>query len=279
MRPGKGVLKDRNANVSNVVITSREGPIATVTLNNPAGRNMISPEQSAGIRLACEQINDDPTIACVVLNAAGDVFSAGGNIKNMYNRTDHFAGNAAEIRRSYEKGVQQIARALYGLEAPVIAAVNGAAMGAGLDIAMMCDIRICSDNATFAESFIRLGLTSAAGGAWFLTRQLGYSRALELTLSGDTVDAARALELGIVSQVTTPAELMPAALAIAKRIARHPPHSIRLNKRLLRESARLDLPAALEMAASMQAIVQQTEDQYEAVAAAVEKRKPEYKGR
>ena len=262
-----------------VLKISREGGVVTLTIDDPATRNGLSPALTFALVAACEAVNADMDVRCVILTAAGDVFCAGGNVKAMYARTGHFAGTAAEIRRSYQNGVQSIARALYGLEVPVIAAVNGAAMGAGLDFAAMCNIRIASDNATFAESFIKLGLTSAAGGAWFLTRAIGPSAAAEMALTGDTIDASQALAIGLVSRVTARESLMDEARGLAERIARHPAHSIRLNTRLLRESARVDLSAALEIAASMQAVVQQTEDQYEAVAAAVEKRKPVYKGR
>jgi enoyl-CoA hydratase/carnithine racemase len=219
------------------------------------------------------------TDGCAILTGEGDVFCAGGNIKDMYARSNHFAGNAAEIRRNYINGVQAIARSLYDLEVPIIAAVNGPAMGAGLDFAVMCTLRIASQRAKFAESFIKLGLTSGAGGAWFLTRAIGTAAAAELTLTGDEVDAQRALSLGLVSRVVAPELLLDEARALAARIVRHPLHSVRLNRRLLRESARVDLAAALELAAAMQAIVQQTQDQHEAVAAVVEKRPPVYKNR
>jgi enoyl-CoA hydratase/carnithine racemase len=262
-----------------IITSSREGAVVTIVINDPAGHNTISPQLIQGLVSACAAVDADPTVGCVILTAVGDIFCAGGNIKAMYAREGHFAGNAAEIRRSYITGVQSIARALFAIEVPVIAAVNGAAMGAGLDIAMMCPIRIACDHARFAESFINLGLTSAAGGAWFLARGIGGSAAAEMTLTGDRVDAQDALRLGIVSRVVRADDLLPTAQAIAARIVRHPIQSIRLNTRLLRESARLDLTASLELAAAMQAIVQQTDDQYEAVAATVEKRKPQYKGR
>lgn len=269
----------RKSIVSDAVTVTIEQAVAVITLNSPEQRNMISPALTGGLVAACRTVGSDATVACAVLTANGRVFSAGGNIKNMYRRADHFAGNAAEIRQSYANGVQQIARAMHSLDVPVIAAVNGAAIGAGLDIAMMCDIRIAAEEASFAESFIKLGLVSAAGGAWFLTRAIGGSAAAEMTLTGDTVDARRALALGIVSRVVAADQLMPTAMEIARRIARHPPQSVRLNTRLLRESARLDLWTSLELAANMQAIVQQTEDQHEAVAAVVEKREPVFKGR
>ena len=261
-----------------VLRIDRDGPVLTLTIDDPATRNALSPALTRAIVAACAAANEDIGVSCVILTGAGDVFCAGGNIKDMYARANHFAGNAAEIRRTYMTGVQTIARALYDLEVPSIAAVNGAAMGAGMDFATMCTMRIASDRANFAESFIKLGLTSAAGGAWFLTRAIGTSAAAEMALTGDTIDAARALEIGLVSRVVPHAALLDEARALAARITRHPAHSIRLNTRLLRESARLDLPAALEIASAMQAVVQQTGDQYEAVAAAVEKRNPDFKG-
>lgn len=265
--------------MSNVLKMHREGAVVTLTMDDPATRNALSPALTDQLVAACAAINADLSVGCVILTGAGDVFCAGGNIKDMYARANHFAGNAAEIRRTYQNGVQTIAKALYDLEVPTIAAVNGAAMGAGMDFATMCTMRIASQGAKFAESFIKLGLTSAAGGAWFLNRAIGSSAAAEMALTGDTIDAARALEIGLVSRVVPPERLLGEANALALRIARHPPHSIRLNARLLRESARLDLGASLEIAAAMQAVVQQTDDQHEAVAAAVEKRAPGFKGK
>ncbi len=178
----------------------------------------------------------------MILTGAGDVFCAGGNIKDMYARANHFVGNAAEIRRTYQGGVQTIARALYDLEVPAIAAVNGAAMGAGMDFATMYAIRIASETARFAESFIEPGLTSAAGGAWFVNRAIGTSAAAETALTGDTIDAARALKIGLVSRVVAPERLLDEAQALAARITRHPVHSIRLRLTPLTGTTRLTPP-------------------------------------
>lgn len=257
----------------------REGHLAILTIDDPETRNALSPELHRAIAAECAAINADLSVKCVILTAAGDVFCAGGNIKDMYERTNHFAGNAAELRNTYVNGVQTIAKALYNIEVPVLAAINGPAIGAGMDIAAMCTIRIASERAKFAESFIKLGLTSAAGGAWFLNRALGASMAAELTLTGETIDAQEALRIGFVSRVVAHDRLMDEALTLAAKITRHPVHSIRLNTRLLREAARLDLYAALEIGAGMQAVVQQTADQYEAVAAAIERRPPVFNGR
>lgn len=272
-------LNAEQADVDRKVLrVNREGPLAIFQIDDPGTRNALSPALTRQLVAACDVVNADMAISCVILTAVGDVFCAGGNIKDMYARANHFAGNAAEIRRHYLHGVQSIARALYDLEVPSIAAVNGPAMGAGMDFATMCTMRIASEHARFAESFIKLGLTSAAGGAWFLNRAIGTAAAAEMALTGDTLDARQALDIGLVSQVVKHDDLLDSARALAARITRHPPHSIRLNTRLLRESARLDLGASLELAASMQAVVQQTDDQYEAVAAAVERRSPDFKG-
>lgn len=272
-------MTSASADERTVLKVEREGPLAIFTIDDPETRNALSPQLTRQLVAACAEANADMSVGCVILTAAGTVFCAGGNLKDMYARANHFAGNAAEIRRTYINGVQTIARALYDLEVPSIAAVNGPAMGAGMDFATMCTLRIASDKAKFAESFIKLGLTSAAGGAWFLSRAVGQQRAAEMALTGETIDASQAVELGLVLKSVPHDSLMDEARALAARITRHPLHSVRLNTRLLRESARLDLSASLEIAAAMQAVVQQTDDQYEAVAAAVEKRAPSYTGR
>ena len=158
-----------------VLKISRDGPVVTMTIDDPTTRNALSPQLRAELVAALEAINADMGVSCAILTGAGDVFCAGGNLKAMYAREGHFAGNTAETRRSYMHGVQTIARAMYDCEVPLIAAVNGAAMGAGMDFATMCTIRIASNRAKFAENFIKLGLTSAAGGAWFLNRAIGTS--------------------------------------------------------------------------------------------------------
>jgi enoyl-CoA hydratase/carnithine racemase len=257
----------------------RQGAVAVVTLDSPDQRNTISVPMVDGIVEACRRASEDLTVGCMVITAAGSMFCAGGNIRDMHERRGHFGTAPAEVRRAYMSGVQRLARTLHAVEVPVIAAVNGAAMGAGFDLALMCDLRIAASDAVFGESFINVGLVSGAGGAWLLTRAAGPATAALLTLTGDRIDAARAHELGIVTSVVPREQLLPEALALAGRIARHPVHTIRMNTRLLRDAPRLDLQAALEQAAALQAIVQQTHDHHEAVSAFIEKRAPRYEGR
>jgi enoyl-CoA hydratase/carnithine racemase len=256
-----------------------DGRVAIATLNRSASRNALDDEMADALVAACERVNADLGVSCVVLASNGPAFCAGGNVKDMYARNGMFGGTAAEMRRAYRAGIQRIPLAFYALEVPVVAAVGGPAIGAGCDLAMMCDIRLASHEATFAESFIRLGLISGDGGAWWLQRIAGVSRAYQMTLTGDAISAEQAATWGIVSSVHPAQDLLKEAIALAQRIASHPPHSVRLNKRLLRESERSSLAQSLELAAALQSIAQHTEDLREGVSAMVEKRKPEFRGR
>jgi enoyl-CoA hydratase/carnithine racemase len=264
--------------MSEAVLYAQDGAVVTLTLNEPDTRNAMSPAIIDALVAACARVNADMTVGCVVVTGIGKGFSSGGNIKEMRDKKGLFDGTPAEIRRGYLHGIQRVPLALYDLETPVIAAVNGAAIGAGCDLALMCDIRIAADDAQFAESFMRVGLVSGDGGAWFLPRVVGLSRAYEMTFTGDFIDATRAVEMGLASRAVPAARLMDEAMALARRIAAQPPHSLRMCKKLLRDAMTIGLPASLEMAASMQALAQHTADQHEAVMALFEKRAPHFTG-
>ena len=161
---------------------------------------------------------------------------------------------------------------------PIIAAVNGPAIGAGLDLACMCDLRIAGKSAKFAESFVKLGIIPGDGGAWLLQRVVGFSKAAEMSLTGDMLDAEEALACGLVSRVVPDEDLLDAARALAAKIAANPPFAVRMTKRLLWEARRADLATVLEMSAAMQAVAHATGDHEEAVDAFLEKRTPQFKG-
>ncbi|MFL9828495.1 enoyl-CoA hydratase-related protein, partial [Rhodoplanes sp. SY1] len=184
-----------------------------------------------------------------------------------------------QIAEQYRVGIQRIPMAMWKLDVPAIAAVNGPAIGAGCDLACMCDIRIASDRAVFAESFVKVGIVPGDGGSWLLPRVVGYARAAEMAFTGDPIDADEAREIGLVSRVVPHDQLMTVAFEMAGRIAANPPHALRWTKRLLRESQIARLDTVLEMAAAYQALSHQTEDHAEAVAALLEKRRPVFKGR
>jgi enoyl-CoA hydratase/carnithine racemase len=252
--------------------------IVTLTMNEPERRNPLTGNTAVEEMLAAiARIEADRSVRAVILTGAGTAFSSGGNIRDMER---HASGSVPgmEIRQDYRRGIQQLPLALFNLEVPVIAAVNGAAIGAGLDLACMCDIRIASEHAKFAESFVKLGIIPGDGGAWLLPRIIGLSRAAELTFTGQTIDAQQALEWNLVSRVVPHDALLPSAQDLARSIAANPPHAVRLAKRLLREGMHCRLDTLLEMSAAYQALSHQTADHREAVSAFIEKRSPAFNG-
>jgi len=230
-----------------------DGPVQLWTIDLPdVGNAITGADVIAAFEAGVDAANRDNTIRAVILTGAGKIFSAGGNVKEMADRRGMFGLAAIDQRRAYIDGIQRIPRALGRLEVPLIAAVNGAAIGAGCDLAMMCDIRIASERASFAESFVQLGLIPGDGGTWFLPRAIGYARAAELTFTGERIDAATALEWGLVSRVVAHDDVLREARALADRIAVNPPHALRMAKRLLQESITGSLESTLSMAAAMQ---------------------------
>ena len=265
---------------STPLLVERSGHVETWTVNLPDQRNPIS--DPGVVEALCRQVaavNADHAVRAVVLTGAGSAFSAGGNVKDMADRKGMFGGSPYELRDGYRNGIQRIPRALYHCEVPVVAAVNGPAVGAGCDLAMMCDMRVASSRSFFAESFVQLGIIPGDGGAWLLTKAIGPARAAEMALTGDRVKPEQALEWGLVNQVVEPDELMDAAHALAGRVAKNPPHSVRMAKRLLRESQHQSLESLLELSAAMQALAHHTEDHTEALGAFLDKRSPEFEGR
>lgn len=258
----------------------RDDAILTVRMDSPDTRNALStPSQMQEFVDLCAAVRLDRSIKVVVLTGNGPAFCAGGNVKDMAERGGIFAGSPYEVSESYRNGIQRIPACLYNLDVPVIAAVNGPAIGAGLDLACMCDVRIAADSARFAESFVKLGIVPGDGGAWLLPRIVGMPKASLMALTGDTIDAATALAWGLVTEVVPAAQLESAALAIARRMAVNPSHGLRLTKRLLREGQHMRLDSLLEMSAAYQALAHHTEDHVEAVAAFLGKRAPLYQGR
>jgi enoyl-CoA hydratase/carnithine racemase len=263
-----------------MILQSRDGPILTITLNLPEKRNPISDTGMVDALIAAMEAADrDILVRCVILTGAGTAFSSGGDLKAMRPDAGGLrAGNPVETRRNYKYGIQRLPLTFQALEVPVVAAINGPAIGAGLDLATMCDVRVAAESAKFAESFVRLGIIPGDGGAWLLPRIIGFSRATELALTGEMIDAAEALQIGLVSHVVPDTDLMAKAQEIATKIAANPPHAVRMTKRLLREGQTADLKNILELSAAMQSLAHNTRDNDEAITAFIEKRKPEFKG-
>ena len=227
---------------------------------------------------ACEAINANRDIRCVILTGAGRAFSAGGDVKAMKAREGAFAGNGVTIRDGYRNNIHRVVRSIYGLEVPCVAAVNGAAIGLGCDVACMADIRIASDTARFGVTFLKLGLIPGDGGAWLLPRTVGMSRAAELLFTGDVIDAATAEKWGLVSRTVPHDTLMDEAMALATRIAQQPPHALRLAKSLLKHGQTTSYDTLMEMSAAAQAISHLTHDHMEGVDALLEKRPAVFTG-
>lgn len=256
----------------------QQGHVVTLTLNQPERRNPLTGNTIVDELLdAIDRIEADNNVRAVILTGAGTAFSTGGSLDEMERQSSGEVGGM-EIRRDYRRGIQRLPLALFNLEVPVIAAVNGPAMGAGLDLACMCDMRIASENALFAESFVKLGIIPGDGGAWLLPRIIGLSRAAEMTFTARPIDARKALEWNLVSQVVPAEQLMATANELADAVAANPPHAVRMAKRLLREGMHTRLDTLLELSASFQAMSHQTADHREAVAAFREKRKAVFTG-
>jgi enoyl-CoA hydratase/carnithine racemase len=209
--------------------------------------------------------NQNKNVSVLILTGGGSAFSSGGNVKDMADKKGIFSGTMLEIQEQYRRGIQQLPLALNKAEIPLIAAVNGPAIGAGFDLACMCDLRIGSSRALVGETFINLGLIPGDGGAWFLQRLVGYQRAAELTLTGRLVDAKEAHELGLFLDVVAPEELLPCAQSLAAQIAGKPPQALRSTKRLLKLAQQTELPDFLDVCASVQAIAHHTDEHHEAV--------------
>lgn len=264
--------------MSKFLKVEKEGALVILTMNQPEMRNVLTGNTAVEEFVeACAMIEADPSVKAVILTGEGPIFSAGGNINDMHRQLEGLKSGEitpAGIADEYRNGIQRIPLALHNLDIPVIAAVNGGAIGAGCDLACMCDIRICADTAFFAESFVKVGLIPGDGGAWFLPRVVGVSRAAEMALTGDRISPDQALAWGLVSRVVPADQLMTAARELAGRITVNPGVTLRLTKRLLRESGHSRLDSLLELSANYQAMAHFTPQHQEAVTAFIEKRKP-----
>lgn len=243
-----------------------ESRVATLTLNRHDLRNALTGTTLIDdVVSVAEWVNRCDEVSALVITGAGSAFCAGGNIKDMAERSGDFAGDAAEVAERYRHGIQRIPLALQAVEVPIIAAVNGPAIGAGFDLANMADIRIASTRAKFGETFLNLGIIPGDGGAWFMQRLIGYQKAFELTLTGRIVEAEEAKALGLVLEVVEPEALMPRALELASRIAAQPPKATRLTKRLMKIAQRMELKDFLDLCACFQGMCHNEPEHMEAL--------------
>jgi enoyl-CoA hydratase/carnithine racemase len=251
------------------------GHIATITLNRPDAKNAFSPEMISLWREHLEEAKNDDGIRVVIVTGKGDTFCSGGDIRDMADGKL----KSWDMKRFLWDGVHRIVLTLEDLDKPVIAAINGAAMGAGMDMAIMCDLRVCSDKAKLAESYIMMGLVPGDGGAYFLPRLVGVSKALELLLTGEVVNPEEALRLGIINRIVPHGSLMEETLKLAEKIAGKPPLAVRMMKRAVYQAQTSTLRAHLDYISSQLSLLSETEDHVEAAKAFLEKRRPVFTGK
>ena len=259
------------------LLYSVEDRIATLTLNRPERLNALGDTLRDDVYDAVTKSAADPNVGVLVITGAGRGFCSGGDVKAMSERDQ--SGEAPPPSERWAPIRDRIILALRNCPKPVIAAVNGAAAGAGMNLALACDMRIASTAAKFSQAFVKRGLHPDWGGTWFLPRIVGSAKAFELIFTGETVDAAEALKLGIVNAVVAPEELMAETYNLARKIAAGPAVAIQLAKRAIHHSQDVDLRAGLEFETFAQGICRDTEDAKEGVRAFVEKRAPVFRGR
>lgn len=250
--------------------------IGTILLNRPHRKNAFTLDMIDTWSEALRDARTDPDVRVVVLTGAGDAFCSGVDLDR---RQDATGATPLERKENLTERIHRVPLALEDLDKPVIAAVNGVAVGAGMDMALMCDMRIMARSARLSEGYVRVGLVPGDGGCYYLPRLVGTAKALELLLTGDFIDAEEAGRLGIANHVVDDADLAGAVGTLARKIADGPPVAIRTIKRAVYQSARSDLRTALDLISSHMAVVTSTQDSAEALAAFREKRPAHFLGR
>jgi enoyl-CoA hydratase/carnithine racemase len=254
---------------------STAGHIGTLTLDRPERGNALTFDMVDAMTELFNSVVDNPDVRVVIITGRGDrSFCSGMDTKEFAGATLTPLGR----KRQLHDHVHQLIRAIDACDKPIIAAINGNAQGAGLDLALACDMRVIARSAKVSEVYVALALTSGGGGAYFLPRLVGRAKAMELLLSGTAIDAAEAERIGLVNSVSDDSELLVTARELAASIAKHAPTTVRMMKRSIDQAARVDLSTALDLLSSHYAVLATTDDAAEAIAAIREKRPPSYFG-
>ena len=260
------------------ILVEEDAPLLWVTLNRPQHSNAFSDEMITGLCRLLREADWDNDVRVIILTGAGKTFCAGGDVKAMEEKTGMFAGDPEGLRRRYTKGIQQIPLTIEALSTPLVAMVNGAAIGAGCDLACMCDIRVGCWHSRFGETFAKLALVPGDGGTFFLQRVVGYAKAMELSLTGRIVSANEALTLGLLNDLVEADALKVETEKLARSIATNSPIAVSMIKKAIRQARTAEISGHLDLLAAFQGITQRTEDHFEGVRALKEKRQPRFRG-
>ena len=258
------------------VTVSTTGPVRIITLNRPQAYNACSNQLTTDLADALKRAESDDDVKVIIITGAGKAFNAGQDLAELKKR--YAGGEMPNLGRDLRDRYNPIIRRICKMDKPIIAAVNGVAAGAGCSLALACDFRIASEHASFIEAFINVGVVPDAGSTYFLPRMIGRAKAMELCCTGRKVDAAEALQLGLVNKVVPADQLLVATHALAERLASLPTRAIALTKQLLSKSFDNDLDQQLEAEAALQEVASRTADHLEGVAAFLEKREPRFRG-
>ena len=261
--------------IDSVLLYEVKDRIATITLNRPDKMNAFTGPMIDRWSASLNEAQSDPNVNVVIVTGAGRAFCSGGDVGRM----GAGAPTPLDNKNGLWEHIHRVPKALEAMDKPVIAMVNGVAVGAGMGMSLMCDMRIASDAARFSTGYVRVGLVPGDGDTYFLPRLIGTARALELLWTADFIEAPEALRLGIVNRVVPADKLQEETYAFARRVADGPQVPVRMIKRLVYQSMRLDLRTHLDLVSSHMAVVRETEDHKEGVQAFKEKRAPKFKGR
>ncbi len=259
------------------ISVERDGAVARVVMNRPEKLNALTATMSDELSDAITTLGADDEVRCVLITGAGRGFCAGQDLTEF--RDAYASGQRPDIRGHLAKTYHRLIPLLFGIPKPVVAAVNGVAAGAGLSVALACDIRVASDQARFTQAFVKIGLVPDSGGTYFLPRVVGHAKALELSMTGEMLDAQTALELGLVSKVYPADTFEDQATAFARTLAAMPTRALTATRDLLARAVTSDLEEALRREADAQAAMAETRDHLEGVTAFAEKREPRFEGR
>jgi enoyl-CoA hydratase/carnithine racemase len=262
--------------MSSPVTLVQDNKVAIITLNRPEVLNAINEEMLPPWLEALEECRTNPDIAVIVVTGAGEAFCRGGDTTRL---GAHTVPSPLEIKEQFWDRLHAIPKKLAEIDKPVIAAVNGLASGAGVDVSLQCDIRFAARSANFRVSYTAFGLVPGNGGTYFLPRIVGEAKALELFWSAEPISAEEALAIGMVNQVFEDDEFMPRSLQFAHSIAERAPLAMKLVKRAVKQSMAMDLPTHLDMVSSHMLLTRPSEDHAEAIKAYEEGRKPIFKGK